>query len=171
MSFLRDVKKFVDNVELRAKSTVATAASRMATDIIKMTPVDQPTGPNGEFPVWHDPSNVGEARAGWRASINTPAFAINGALDQDGSITISQASREFYQYNAKRDHTLYLSNGVPYVGILENGGYAGYIQTPIKSTESGFSYQAPAGMMKIHTSRWSFYVRDSIGGGGGGIMS
>jgi hypothetical protein len=166
MTFKADIEKFIANVEKRAKTVVSGAATNLAADIIRKTPVDQPTGPNGETPVWYDSASVGEARGGWRASINTPDFSATGALDEDGGSTIQQVSRGFYQYNVKRDHSLYLSNGVEYIGILENGGYSDFIQNPIKSTESGFSYQAPQGMMKIHTNNWSRYIKSALSGRG-----
>jgi hypothetical protein len=162
MTFKADIEKFVNSVERRAKHVVAGAATSLAADIIKKTPVDQRTGPNGETPVWYDSSSVGEARGGWRVSINAPDFSKTGSLDEDGNATIEQAARGFYQYNVKRDHSLYLSNGVDYIGILENGGYDEYIRNPIKSTESGFSYRAPQGMMKIHTNNWPRYVRTAL---------
>lgn len=167
MTFKADIEKFIANVEKRAKAVIGGAASNLAADIIKKTPVDQPTGPNGETPVWYDSASVGEARGGWRASINAPDFSRTGSLDEDGSSTSQQASREFYQYNVRRDHSLYLANGVEYISFLENGGYVPpRINNHIKSTESGFSYQAPQGMMKIHTNNWSRYVKSALSGRG-----
>ena len=157
MTFHSDVLDFIKIAERRLKAVVVRSTYSLSAKIIKQTPVDSEYGPNGEFPVWYDTRSVGEARGGWVARINGIP-RTSKSLDPEGSATANNVGSAFESYNPRLDLSLSLSNDVPYIGALEFGGYN--FANPIKTTgtSEAFSYQAPAGMVRINTAQWGTIV-------------
>jgi hypothetical protein len=160
MSFKDDVQKFVNLVEKRMDVVVQNSIGYLTEDIVLKTPVDSEVGPNGEFPVWYDPNSVGRARGSWVAGLNSPRSL--SAIDPEGQATLRNAWAIYRFYRPRTHDTIYLANSAPYINILEFGGYN--FREPIKSTASpgGFSWQAPEGMVRIHTKSWKQYVKDAV---------
>ena len=61
--FAQQVANFAQRTERRLAKTVSGAATKLATNIIKATPIDLPFG-------MHDPDSVGQARGGWVAGFD-----------------------------------------------------------------------------------------------------
>lgn len=160
MSFKDDVEKFSKLVERRLRVVAQNSIGYLAENVILKTPVDSPVGPNGEEDVWYDPESVGEARGSWTASKNAPAFTTT--LDPEGNSTTRRAWSVFKGYQPRQDNSLHLSNNTPYITTLEFGGYV--FKEHIKSTAppGSRSWQAPQGMMRVHTNEWKSYVKDAV---------
>lgn len=157
MTFQSDVRKFVEIAERRMKAVVANSMYTLSTRIVNKTPVDSEYGPNDEFPVWYDPSSVGEARGGWVAGING-VTRTSKSLDPNGGATNTKNQAVYQTYNPRIDLSLNLSNDVEYIRDLEFGGYN--FRNPVKTTgtSQAYSFQAPAGMMRIHARQWRSIV-------------
>jgi hypothetical protein len=83
--------------------------------------------------VLRTPVDTGRARGNWHISIGQPEFTANPPeeTDKGGSTTIVEANGKID--NANSGDTVYLTNGLPYVPVLEDGS----------------SKQAPGGMVKV----------------------
>jgi hypothetical protein len=167
MSFKDDVEKFSKLVERRLQLVARNSIGYLAENVILKTPVDSPVGPNGEEGVWYDTDDegnrtfsVGEARGSWTASKNAPAFTTT--LDPEGNSTTRRAWSVFRGYQPRQDNSLHLSNNTPYITTLEFGGYQ--FKEHVKSTPppGSRSWQAPQGMMRVHTNDWRSYVKDAV---------
>lgn len=61
--------------------------------------------------------DTGRARGGWTVSKARPVFKKNGAQDKYGAKVLSEATSKLT--GIKSTDTLYISNGVVYIAILE----------------------------------------------------
>lgn len=77
------------------------------------------------------PVDTGRARANWQATIGGPSSGTLDSEDKTGQMAISGGSKAIAAM--KEFSPVFLYNGLPYIGRLENG----------------WSGQAPAGMVKI----------------------
>ncbi len=91
--------------------------------------------------VLRSPVDTGRFRANWNASIGAPNYATTGATNQ--SRGLSEAARAA---SLPIGGVNYLSNGLPYAARLE----------------SGYSKQAPAGMVRLAALEYNDYVRKAI---------
>lgn len=154
MTFAEQVSGFTQRAELRLARTVSGAATKLATNIIKATPIDLPFG-------LHDPNSVGRARGGWVAGFDTNLNSNAYRLDPTGGATSRDAAAAYVAYAPRAHMTLYLVNTVGYIGKLEFGGYDFDNERRVKTLPSGFSFQAPYGMMRINTKTWPALVTNA----------
>lgn len=162
MTFASDVRAFVRKAENRLKDVVVESVYALSTRIVLDTPVDSEFGPPPDFePAWFDPDSVGEARGGWVAGINGVSRSAP-ALDPDGRLTNQKNYITYKSYSPRRDTSLNLFNNVPYIRMLEYGGYA--FTNRVKSTADGYSYQAPRGMARINVGQWGSIVVNAKAG-------
>lgn len=90
--------------------------------------------------VFGTPVDTGRARGGWIANINTPlrASAELNRKDKAGSETLSRNERVINGY--RLGQTLFLSNFVPYIGVLNRGSSAqapaGFVQDAVSQAVS-----------------------------------
>jgi len=148
MSFSLDVASFNHLYEIRATQIIKKVAFDMFRKVILKTPVD-----------------TGRARGNWMIGINKVPIGsapdIASKKDVLGSIATGIES-------VKAGDTVVLANTLPYIGVLEYGGYP---KNPIGGSKGrkavfkkgkkmrsamrqiksvgGFSYQAPQGMVRI----------------------
>jgi hypothetical protein len=135
-------KKAKKDVDRAARSIVLTIFS----GVIEKTPVD-----------------TGAARGNWQLGYD---------VMPQGTVTVKDTSRGSAApaLAAKMDQpiigrTLYLVNNLPYIGVLEYGGYPNPPKGGEGKTAGGFSRQAPAGMVRITVSEISERVREGISKG------
>lgn len=158
--FAEQVAKFAQRTERRLARTVSGAATKLATNIIKATPIDLEYGPKGKS--WlHDPSSVGRARGGWIAGFDTNLSSNNTPLDPTGDATSRNAAGTYDFYSPRVHTTLYLVNTVGYIGTLEFGRYVIPDDFRNKTLPSGFSFQAPYGMMRVNAKAWPSLVSNA----------
>jgi len=89
------------------------------------------------------PVDSGRARGNWQASISKPISREVDRKDKTGSSTVSEESGTVQ--SSSPDDTLYLTNNVPYILILEDGR----------------SNQAPNGMLKVTLAQFPYIVKES----------
>jgi hypothetical protein len=152
--FAQQVLKFTKLTENRLRTVVIESVAKLATKVVKATPIDLPVG-------WHDPNSVGYARGGWCVSFNGPSSRLTGRLDPSGEDTITKIRSELQNYRITSHSTVHLNNNVPYIGTLEFGGYIDFVNR-LKSTPEGFSTQAPAGMARLSSFLWPTFVNSAV---------
>lgn len=135
-------KKAKKDVDRAARAIIITIFS----GVIEKTPVD-----------------TGLARGNWQLGYDRmPAgtvSATNAAGDATGAVTAKMNESVL-------GRTVYLVNNLPYIGVLEYGGYP----NPPKDltggkTSGGYSKQAPAGMVRVTVSEVSQRVQEGIAKG------
>ena len=160
MNFAEQVSKFTQRTERRLARTVSGAATKLATNIIKATPIDLEYGPKGKS--WlYDPKTVGRARGGWVAGFDTNLNSNDFRLDPTGEATTRDAAARYAAYSPRLHMTLYLVNTVGYIRKLEFGGYDFPDENRNKSLPTGFSFQAPYGMMHVNAKTWPALVSNA----------
>lgn len=160
MTFAEQVLGFTQRAERRLARTVSGAATKLAANIIKATPIDLEFGPKGQSFLF-DSNSVGRARGGWVAGLDTNLNSNNTPLDPTGDATSRNAAASYAAYSPRVHMTLYLVNTVGYIGKLEFGGYKFPDENRNKSLPSGFSFQAPYGMMRVNIKTWPALVTNA----------
>ena len=119
-----DVKK---DVAKQSEDMFRALALQVFAKIVKRTPVD-----------------TGQARGGWNVSVFTP------------TLTPSPANKNASVTSLPKNPTLapfWLSNPLPYIEVLEFGGY-GKLNPTDKTAGTGFSTMAPRGMIRVTFSEF-----------------
>jgi hypothetical protein len=101
--------------------------------------------------IYKTPVDTGRARANWQVTIGTPAAGTIEIDDTNGGATMSKATAASAGFRA--GDTIYLTNNLPYIRKLEEGGYP---DGP--KTVGGFSRQAPAGMVALTVQEFAQVV-------------
>jgi hypothetical protein len=163
MTFAEQVANFAQRTERRLAKTVSGAATKLAANIIKSTPIDLAFGLKGpSWAPWHDPTSVGEARGGWVAGFDANLNSPAERLDPSGESTSRNAGIVYAAYSPRAHMALYLVNTVEYIGKLEFGGYDEFNDDwRNKSLPTGFSFQAPYGMMHVNAKAWPSLVSNA----------
>jgi hypothetical protein len=100
--------------------------------------------------VLRTPVDSGKARANWNVSVGTPDFTVRETT------SIARAFGELNKVlTIPVGSVVYLSNGVPYIRLLEYGGYPKNPKVDTGRTINGFSSQAPQGMVRITMAEYS----------------
>ena len=132
MSFASDVAKFAAKVGKSVPDTMRSIALDLFESIIDDTPVDK-----------------GTARGNWQTSTGSPK---GGVIDRTGaSGAISELKSVLPRFG--NDNTIYLTNNLPYIFTLEYGGYGRGDGATEKTGGTGFSIQAPYGMVRKNAAR------------------
>lgn len=161
MTFAEQVTAFSRRTERRLARTVSGAATKLATNIIKATPIDLEYGPKG-ISYAYDAGSVGQARGGWVAGFDTNLNSNADRLDPTGEATSRDAATTYAAYAPRVHKTLYLVNTVGYIGKLEFGGYKDIPdEARNKTLSTGFSFQAPYGMMRVNAKTWPVLVSNA----------
>ncbi len=116
-NFMLNIQKFIDKAEGRADLVVKKTALELFTRVILKTPVD-----------------TGRARGNWNCAVGTkpaPRIDVN-KLDKEGQESIAEAQKVILSGEAGK--TIYLTNNLPYIEVLEDGHS---------------QKQAPHGMVKV----------------------
>ena len=101
--------------------------------------------------IYKTPVDEGRARANWQVTIGTTASGTVEIDDKSGSATMSRAVADSRGFKA--GDTIFLTNNLPYILTLEQGGYS---DGP--KTVGGFSRQAPNGMVALTVQEFSAIV-------------
>jgi hypothetical protein len=101
--------------------------------------------------IYKTPVDSGRARANWQVTIGTTASGTVEIDDKNGGATMSKATAASAGFKA--GDTIYLTNNLPYIMKLEEGGYP---DGP--KTVGGFSRQAPAGMVGLTVQEFAQVV-------------
>jgi len=105
------------------------------------------------------PVMTGRARGNWFSSIDEPANTVDDAARQTEAKGVSNdRAQSVVKANEISGHVFWMTNNLPYIGLLEFGGYPTYVKRgtwmgagkgyEIRSS-AGFSKQAPTGMVRV----------------------
>jgi len=120
MSFSDDIKQFTNKTERAALFVFRGTALDIFSKVILRTPVD-----------------TGRLRGNWQCSLNSP---VTNETNATGNQALSGAKKA--TSNAKITDSIYMTNNLPYAGVIEDGR----------------SNQAPAGMVKVTISEYQEIV-------------
>ncbi len=90
------------------------------------------------------PVDTGRAKGNWNISANRPDIGIDEEKKIDTKKGIPAPVPED-QLPPVGEDAYYITNSLPYIDVLENGGY----KPGPKTTGAGYSIQAPSGMVKV----------------------
>lgn len=144
MSFASDVQRWADEVAGGNLDQVVRALRLQALEgVIEKMPVD-----------------TGQAKGATFVSIGAPSSQVSGQEDSSplGS-SANAVARAQSVINSNTDQIFYITNNLPYVPLLEFGGYG---MGP--KTINGFSIQAPEGMFRITAVELRDGVRRIVNG-------
>jgi hypothetical protein len=103
------------------------------------------------------PVSTGRARANWNCSANVVDTSTTQSTNQQrGAAEAAKA------LSLPAGGVVYLANSLPYIRVLEYGGYPNPPKHPTGKTVNGFSKQAPAGMVRLTAQEFSDYVQKAI---------
>lgn len=91
------------------------------------------------------PVDTGRARGNWNIGVDSPDGTWSD-LKREGA---GPAMPREIPPGVGLGHRVYLTNSVPYIEVLEYGGYPNPPKRGTGKTIGGFSRQAPAGMVRI----------------------
>lgn len=138
--------KAIDGMIAGSNETVKKEYIKTLTAIVKGTPVHFKDG--------------GRLRNGWNLSESSPK-GVERSPNGSGSGSISSIAR---MPEVVIDKKLYFTNPLPYVNVVEYGGYPNPVELGTNTSESsspqfqklssgGYSKQAPSGMVRINVKR------------------
>jgi hypothetical protein len=94
--------------------------------------------------VLRTPVYTGRARANWNVSLGRANYSVTNSTNEARALT--QVDKVL---SLPVGSKIFLTNGVPYIRVLEYGGYPLNPKHPSGRSDGGFSTQAPAGMVRI----------------------
>ena len=109
--------------------------------------------------VMRTPVDNGFARGGWFASINVPSDNVGNVPNKTGSLSLTRAQKFSEQAPGA---VFYFVNNLPYIRPLEYGTYGRGPYTTDKTAGTGFSIQAPGGMVRISLMRFTRALKKAI---------
>jgi len=124
--------------------------------------------------VFKTPVDTGRARGNWSVSISKPSRKVLKGVDRTGQKVQARIATSVGRSSVT--DSVFLANNLPYIGVLEYGGYPmdpekgsrisigkAKGQYEIRSA-GGFSKQAPAGMVRTTIAEFPYIVRKSEAG-------
>jgi hypothetical protein len=130
-SFSADLTKFCQKYDADIKLVIRKITFEAFSRVILRTPVD-----------------TGRARANWGVSIGAPQLVYNiSAEDKSGTATLAAAANGTQSW--KCTGSIFMTNNVPYIGVLEYG----------RADGSPGSKQSPEGMVRITMEEMQSWIR------------
>lgn len=137
-SFALDLSRFAKKANGRMTLVIRKVAIDIFTRVVQMTPVD-----------------TGRARANWSVGVNKFPIQTTEETDKSGDETIRKI--EAAVATAKAGDVIFLVNSLPYIRMLEYGGYGSG-----PKTIGGFSIQAPAGMIRVVLAEYPGVINTAV---------
>ena len=165
MSFADDIKKFAKKALDNAQTVIVETRYELSDRIIDRTPHDT-----------IQPGDGGQAKANWNANIGSIDTSVTGSTDKTGDKTKNKA-KQVAKSNIADDY--YLTNSLPYIAVLEYGGYPNppkegtYLTSKqskdgktgpgyFKFSQGGYSAKAPNGMVRLVVADFDNIVLDIV---------
>lgn len=104
------------------------------------------------------PVDKGGARGAWQSTVGKAATTN---VDRQGTASIAELG--LMVQAAGISETMFLTNLMPYIGKLEDGGYPNPPKKGTGKTVGGFSTQAPEGMVRVTLAELDSIVRMAEG--------
>ena len=141
MDFNLSMEKFAEKTLDKLEVGFKKVAFGLSEDIIMATPVDS-----------------GRARGNWFPEINSFSNQEDNNADGSGSVAVSKVASK--TRTLKLGQTFTLTNNLPYIVRLEYGLYP--LTSKGSKTISGFSKQAPQGMVRINLIKWQQHINNGF---------
>ena len=138
-TFGLDLRAFSQKTGIRMDQVLRKVVLDMTGEIVQLTPFDTGLAKNNYF--W------GRERLD----------SVETNPDTSGAASVGRASS--FAATVQGGGVFYITNNLPYILMLEFGGYHGPTE---KVTAEGFSKQAPAGMARITVARWQELVNAAV---------
>lgn len=138
-----DLSKYCDKQKHKIKEVRKAYAFGVYSSIVKKTPVD-----------------TGRARGNWQITVGQPA---EGTTDEKRTTPKKNAVPD-----VQGDESIFITNNLPYITMLEFGGYGKYENGEQKTkangekTVNGYSKQAPNGMVGVTLANNENIVNSAI---------
>jgi len=132
--FDTDLNKAINNIEGAVEKAVRGAAIEMFSEIVRRTPVGNPTLWQGDAPAGY---TGGRLRGNWQTSISRPNYAVTNNTDASGAAVTGQMISTVKRYNLS-DDSIWFTNNLPYADRVENGWSTQRPQGMVRSTVKMF---------------------------------
>lgn len=132
-NFALEVDRFCKRAKISADIASRKIALELFARVILRTPVD-----------------TGRARANWGCEIGLPWRDSTVYVDKDGTAAIGRAAAKVAAWDFRKP--VYLSNTLPYIGVLEFG----------KEDGTPGSRQAPNGMVRVSLAEIEEWVKNAL---------
>jgi hypothetical protein len=142
MSFASDIAKFAQKTGQKIDRAIVSACYQISEAIVSITPVDK-----------------GTAKGNWIPTVNNPSSAILDIQDKTGNATLAKIRS--VTMNAP-GNIYYLVNNLPYIRVLEYGLYGTGQGATYKTAGTGYSIQAPQGMVRINVQNFQAALRKAV---------
>lgn len=139
-SFAVQVKQFADKTKKRQDQAVRKIILDVYSGIVHKNPVD-----------------TGQTQNNWNIGLNNVDPSITEEAIKNSQTIIGQALQVIKQIKA--GNVIYISNNLPWVRLLEFGGYPG---GGPRTTPEGFSRQAPNGMLRLTLREYPAIVTNGV---------
>jgi hypothetical protein len=142
MSFASDIAKFAQKTGQKLDRAIVSVCYQISEAIVMGTPVD-----------------TGRARGNWIPTVNNPAGSVLDVTDKAGTMALSKIGA--VTMNAP-GNVYYLVNNLPYIRVLEYGLYGTGPGATEKTASTGYSIQAPQGMVRINVQNFKAALRKAV---------
>ena len=126
---MRKAEKKIGNA---VEQALRGAATELFSEIVRRTPVGNPTLWKGEAPAGYV---GGRLRGNWQASLRRPESSILDNTDKSGANTITKGTQKINSFKI-RDQSIWFTNNLPYADRIEQGWSkqrpAGMVRTTVK---------------------------------------
>lgn len=129
--FLKQWNEAIKKIEKASDNTVRAAALQLFGDIVKRTPVGNPSLWKQDAPSGY---TGGTLRGNWQTTLASPANDIVNSKDKTGSAVGQKANSVVNKFSINNNKSLFFTNNLPYAYRVEYGRW---------------SAQAPAGMVRV----------------------
>lgn len=140
-AFALDISRWVEKTKRNLNACCREIVLEISTRIVLRTPVD-----------------TGRARGNWQLGLNR---LPTGTLEVRNASRAGSLVGEFSGLQVAGNVT-YFVNNLPYIGVLEYGGYPNPPKGGEGKTVNGYSRQAPQGMVRVSVQEVSDIVRRGI---------
>jgi len=156
--FVADLEKF----RIKSENSINDARKMMAYELFSRV-IDR-------TPVYfsHEP-NAGNTKFNWKCTINNLPGSVLKGTDKKGNATKNRMLAALSRVQG--DDTIYFSNSVPWIFMLEDGLYPKQVKYgswnkktgkyEVRSS-GGYSKQAPKGMVKVTLAEYPYIAKQAI---------
>ena len=139
------VKRFSEKTQGNFNDDMRAVGFKLFSGVIKASPVD-----------------TGRFKGNWFPTYIKPSVRVNETKDKTAKGSISSTKLSSVEDKTSKwrvgETKLYLTNNLPYATVIEYGGYSAgsSSKSGTKVTQSGYSKQAPSGVVRATVRRISY---------------
>ena len=138
----KQIRMWANKQKLNVDKTIRATALDMSSQVVMKTPVKD-----------------GFARGSWQPTIVSPSRKGAGRADKTGAATIALISKAVVRAPG---NVFYLVSNLSYIVPLEYGTYGRGPYATEKTNRTGFSIQAPGGMVRLTVHRFKRALKKAL---------